>query len=266
VMVNGAQVQASTVTLAASASTAVSGQAITLTATVTPAAATGTVTFNDGSTSIGSGTLSQGQALLTLSTLSVGTHSLTAAYGGDAADQASTSTAVTVTITAATTTPPPAADYGLTLSAGALTVTQGGSGSLTVAVAPENGFVASLSFACSGLPSGWGCSFAPSTLSGSKSQSTTMTVSQTNSSSLMPGPSGLVLALVSPFPLFLLGLTGKSRRARWMLLGVFVLTLAGCSSSSTGSQSAPSTYNVTVTASGTSAPTHSQAFVLTMTQ
>jgi hypothetical protein len=265
-VVNAAQVQASAVTLATSASTAVSGQAITLTAKVTPASATGTVTFNDGGTSIGSGTLSQGQAALTLSTLSVGTHSVTAAYGGDAADQASTSTAVTVTITAASTTPPPAADYGLTLSAGALTVTQGASGSLTVSVAPENGFSASLSFACSGLPSGWGCSFAPSTLSGSKSQTTTMTVSQINSSRLMPGPSGLVLAMVSPFSLFLFGLSGKSRKARWLLLCVFALTLAGCSTSSNSSQSAPSTYNVTVTASGTSAPTHSQTFVLTMTQ
>jgi hypothetical protein len=266
VVVNATQLQASAVTLAASASTAVSGQAITLTATVKPASATGTVTFNDGSTSIGSGTLLQGQAVLTLSTLSVGTHSLTAAYGGDAADQASTSTAVAVTITAATTTPPPAADYGLTLSASALTVTQGGSGSLTVSVAPQNGFSASLSFACSGLPSGRGCSFAPSTLSGNKSQSTTMTVGQNSSSRLMPGPSGLVLALVSPFPLFLLGISGRIRRARWMLLGVWMLTLTGCSTSSTSSQQAPSTYNVTVTASGTSAPTHSQTFVLTMTQ
>jgi hypothetical protein len=265
VVVNAVQLQASAVTLAASASTVVSGQTITLTATVTPASATGTVTFNDGSTSIGTGTLSQGQAVLTLSTLSVGTHSLTAAYGGDAADQASTSTAVTVTITAAITAPPPAADYGLTLSAGTLTVTHGASGSLTISVAPENGFSASLSFACSGLPSGWGCSFAPSTLSGNKSQSTTMTVSQTSSSRLMPGPSGLVLALVSPLSLFLFGLSGKSRRARWMLLGVFLLALAGCSTSNS-SQPAPSTYNVTVTASGTSAPTHSQTFVLTMTQ
>jgi hypothetical protein len=104
VVVNAAQLEASAVSLAASASTAVFGQAITLTAKVTPASATGTVTFNDGGTSIGSGTLSQGQAVLSLSTLSVGAHSLTAAYGGDAADQASTSTAVTVTITAATTT------------------------------------------------------------------------------------------------------------------------------------------------------------------
>ncbi len=266
VVVNAAQLQASTVTLATSAATAVFGQALTLTAKVTPGAATGTVIFNDGSTSIGSGTLSQGQAVLTLSTLSVGTHSLTAAYGGDAADQASASTAVTVTIAAATTTPPPAADYGLTLSAGALTVTQGTSGTLTVSIAPENGFSASLSFACAGLPSGWGCSFAPSTLSGNKTQSTTLTVSRTTSSRLVPVPSGLVLAMVSPFSLFLLGLSTKSRRVRWLLPGVFVLTLAGCSTPSNSSQSAPSTYTVTVTASGTSAPTHTQTFVLTMSQ
>jgi hypothetical protein len=38
----------------------------------------------------------------------------------------------------------------------------------------------------------------------------------------------IVLALVSPLPLFWLGLGRESRRARWVLLFVFVLALAGC--------------------------------------
>ena len=88
------------------------------------------------------------------------------------------------------------------------------SGSLMVTVSPENGFSASLSFACSGLPSGWGCSFAPSTLSGSSPQSTNMTVSPTSSSRLMPAAFRIGPGLVSPLPLFWLGLSGKSRRVR----------------------------------------------------
>jgi hypothetical protein len=272
VQVNAAAttLQTTLVTLAASAATAVSGQSITLTATVTPGTATGTITFKDGSTSVGTGTLSSGKAAVSVSTLSVGTHSLTAAYGGDAADSPSSSNVVTVTITAPASPPPASSpDYGLTLSSGTLTITQGTPGTLTVAVAPENGFNASLSFACSGLPSGWGCSFAPATLSGSGPESTTLTVSTTSAAHLAPAPSGLVLALVSPLPLFWLGLAGRSLRARWLLLFVFVLTLAGCGSSSSSTQpqqAQPSTYNVTVTASGASAPTHTQAFVLTMTQ
>jgi hypothetical protein len=96
-----------------------------------------------------------------------------------------------------------------------------------------------------------------------------MTVSTNNSERWIPAPAGLVLALVSPLPLFWLGLGGKSRRARWVLAFFLALTLAGCGTSGNTSQQAqqPSTtYNVTVTASGASAPTHTQTFVLTMTQ
>jgi hypothetical protein len=96
-----------------------------------------------------------------------------------------------------------------------------------------------------------------------------MTVSATGSSRLTLAPSGVLLALVSPLPLFWFGLAGKSRRGRWLLLFAFVLVLAGCGTSFKGSQqqqAQPSTYNVTVTASGASAPTHAQTFVLTMTQ
>jgi hypothetical protein len=265
VQVNGAQLQSTAVALVASPATAVSGQAISLTASVTPASATGTISFNDGSSTIGSATLASGKGALSVSTLSVGTHSLTAAYSGDSADSPASSNTVTVTITAPASGPSP--DYGLTLSSSTLAMSQGTSGSLTVSVAPQNGFSASLTFACSGLPSGWGCSFAPATLSGGAPQSTKMTVSATNSSRLMPTPSGLVFALVSPLPLFWFGLAGKSRKARWMLF-FFLLALAGCgtSSNSTQQQSQSSTYNVTVTASGASAPSHSQTFTLTMNQ
>ena len=266
VTVNGTQPQTTAVTMTASPVYAGSGQSVSLTATVTPTAATGTISFQDGNTAIGSSTLASGKAVLAVSTLSVGTHSLTAVYSGDAADSPSTSSTVTVTITAAAA---PSPDYGLSLSSGSLTMAQGASGSLMVSVAPENGFNASLSFACSGLPGGWGCSFAPSTLSGSVPQTTKLTVSATGSSSLLPAPSGLFLALVSPLPLFWFGLAGGSRRARWVLLVVFVLTLAGCGGSSSNSaqpQGQSSTYNVTVTASGSSAPTHTQTFTLTMSQ
>ena len=41
------------------------------------------VTFKDGGTTIGTGTLSSGQATLTTSALTPGSHSITAVYGGD---------------------------------------------------------------------------------------------------------------------------------------------------------------------------------------
>jgi uncharacterized repeat protein (TIGR03803 family) len=69
------------------------GDAVTLTATVSSAGPTptGTVTFKNGSKSLGSATLSSGVAKLTTSTLAVGTSTITASYAGDAAEAKSTS-------------------------------------------------------------------------------------------------------------------------------------------------------------------------------
>jgi hypothetical protein len=64
-------------------------------AAATGSTPTGTVTFKNGSTSIGTGTLnSAGVASLTTSTLTTGTHSITAVYGGSAEDLTSTSSAL----------------------------------------------------------------------------------------------------------------------------------------------------------------------------
>ncbi len=267
-----APLQATATTLSANPTTGVSGQTITLSANVAPASGTstptGTVTFQDGSNPIGSSPLAAGAGTFTVSTLSVGAHSLSAVYGGDTADSPSTSKTISVTITAAAAPPPTnAADYGLALSTNTLTMTQGATSSLMVSVAPENGFNASLSFACSGLPSGWGCSFAPQTLSGSAPESTKLTISATNSSRLVGSPSGLILAMVSPIPLYFLGFSGsRKRKALWMCLFAGVLALVGCGTSFKSPQPSQSTtYNVTVTATGASAPTHTQTFALTMT-
>jgi len=86
----------------------IAGQAVTLTATVRPAAADtlvpgGTVAFRDGATTLGSATLVNGRASLVVSTLAVGTHSLTAVYSGSLEFAPSTSAAVTQTVNLAST-------------------------------------------------------------------------------------------------------------------------------------------------------------------
>ena len=73
------------------------GQTVTFAATVTPSgpfAVTGKVKFWDGSTSIGSATLSGGVATLKKSTLTIGTHAITAQYLSDAYNDKSTSAVV----------------------------------------------------------------------------------------------------------------------------------------------------------------------------
>ena len=94
--------KASTATsVSSSANPSLSGQSVTFTATVkakSPGAGTptGTVTFKDGSSTLGTGTLDgSGQAMFTISTLAVGSHSITARYGGDASFNGSTSSRLT---------------------------------------------------------------------------------------------------------------------------------------------------------------------------
>ena len=96
---------ATTTTLSSSVAAATYGQSVTFTATVTsPGTPTGTVAFLDGGTTIGNGTLSSGTATFTTSALVVGTHTVTAVYGGDSNDYGSTSSAVTETVTPAALT------------------------------------------------------------------------------------------------------------------------------------------------------------------
>ena len=89
-----------TTTLASSANPSAYRARVTFTATVT-AGATGTVTFKDGSTTLSTVTLSGGAAAYSSSSLTSGSHSITAVYGGDANHFSSTSTAVTQVVAAA---------------------------------------------------------------------------------------------------------------------------------------------------------------------
>jgi hypothetical protein len=129
---------ATTTTLTATPTSATVGTAVSLTATVTPASGTGvptgTVTFQNGSTVLGTATLNgTGQATYSAPSLAVGTYSVTAVYGGDSADLASTSTAVAVTITAA-----PLAST-TTLTAAPTTATVNTAVVFTASVAPASG-------------------------------------------------------------------------------------------------------------------------------
>lgn len=103
--------------MASSANPSNSGQSVTFTVTVTPPSGDslepgGTVTFYDGSTALGSGSVnSSGQAAYTTSSLAGGSHSITAQYGGDSSFNSATSSALTQTVNA-----PPTATVTLTSS------------------------------------------------------------------------------------------------------------------------------------------------------
>jgi len=96
--------QASITSLGSSTTTSVTGQPVTFTASVTFGAGarngqpSGTVTFLDGGTAIGVGTLIANQAIFTTTSLLKGVHSITARYEGDAIYGVSTSASVSLTV------------------------------------------------------------------------------------------------------------------------------------------------------------------------
>lgn len=113
----------SSVALTSSLNPSYYGQSVTFTATVTSASGTptGTVTFYDGATELAAETLSSGVASYTTSSLSVGSHTIKAVYGGDTSHESASASLVQVVqalLTASnvlTCSPNPAA-YGATVT------------------------------------------------------------------------------------------------------------------------------------------------------
>jgi hypothetical protein len=126
--------QASTTeTLSASPNQAQYGQSVTFTAALqssTNASATGTVTFYDGSTSLGTANVANNSAALSVSSLSVGTHNISAQYSGSSNFTSSSGT-MTETIVACSTI--------ATLTAGISPSVYGSYINMTVHLAPAYG-------------------------------------------------------------------------------------------------------------------------------
>jgi autotransporter-associated beta strand protein len=130
---------ATTTTLASSANPAVFGQSVTFTASVTPTAPgagtpTGTVTFEEGTNTLGTASLSaSGTATFSPTTLAVGTHSITAVYSGDSNFATSTSTALAQIIN-------PAGTATVRLAPSVNPSVFGQSISFTATITPNSGF------------------------------------------------------------------------------------------------------------------------------
>jgi hypothetical protein len=92
---------APTIAVQSSSTTQFTGVPVTFTAIVSGGVTpTGTVTFFDNGTAIGTVALSGGRATLTVSSLSVGTHTIVAVYNGDSKNAVVTSGPTTLTVNA----------------------------------------------------------------------------------------------------------------------------------------------------------------------
>ncbi len=124
-VVNTAGASPTTTLLTSSQSSAPFGQAVILTATVSAESATGIVQFIDGASILGSATVTNQVAVLSWSAFSVGFHSLTAIYSGDANNLSSTSSALPQTVT-------PANGCGITAEPAIFSDSVGGPQTLTI--------------------------------------------------------------------------------------------------------------------------------------
>jgi hypothetical protein len=153
----------STITIASSLNPSTFGQSVTFTATTVLPSKTGTVTFLDGSTSIGSSSLSGGVAVLTTSTLAVGAHNITAQISSDTSNivvQVVNKATPTVTVTSS----PNPSTFG---------------NSVTITASVPTGATGTITFTSGALPLGSGI-----ISSGTVSVTTT----------LLPAPSAVITA------------------------------------------------------------------------
>ena len=252
-------VLSSTLTLSANPIEQMITMPVTFTAQVGPAssiAPTGTVTFTDQSVGVQLGTApvnANGQAVLTISSMGPGVHSITASYGGDSIYPPSSSNAVSVKI-----------DELRLLRVGNnnTTILPGTTVVYTIQVQPQvaTTFLYNVSLAASGLPAGATATFTPATLAaGASMTNITMTVKTAATAMNEPPPSPferLPLALGILIPL--LGTRSVRRRLRrippylgvalFAVLGLAAVTgLSGCSGAGLfAARKVP--YSITVTA------------------
>ena len=253
-----ARKKTATVALSSSANPSVVSSAVTFTATVSSASGTptGSVNFFDGTTLLGSGTLTSGVATYATSSLTSGTHSITAVYSGDSLDASATSSALSQIVS----------DFNLTLatdSAAAATVSPGGAANYSLTVSPTDSTTlpAAVTFTATGLPTGATATFTSGTVvAGASATNVTLTINvPAGLAAVQVDRHGFGLAtllagvILLPFGGRLRRLSGKAGLLACLLLLASAGGTMGCKgipASATGTT--PKTYTVTVTAtSGT---------------
>ena len=228
---------------------AYTGAPVLVTASVTgnlAAAPEGNVTFTDGANALTVVAISSGKGTFSTAALSAGTHSLQAAYSGDARYASSTSQPVLVTVVLSP-------DFGLSASAASYAGKTSAAITVPLTCTPQNGTLnQSAALSVSGLPGGFTATLSPPSFQlGANPVFSTLTIIV---------PATVAQQKGSPLPLaaglILLPLVLSSRRKLCALtLGMCAVWMSGCGGGfravSSGSSSATHRYNITVTATTT---------------
>ena len=247
-------------TITSSTNPSYAGQSVTFTAAIAGLApsASGTVTFSNGSTTLGIAALSNGRASFATTFSSASNQIITAAYGGDSNDAASSGTVNQAVETPVTVGGGGGDSTSLAVAAGQSVTTQ-------VSVKGVAGFGGTVNFSCTGLPMNAACSFAPAsvTVSGAAAATTTLTVSTEAPmamASVREGDSSRSLTVLACglSLLGLLALVPVGRGGRLLLcLGFALLVsmsgLTGCGSPAGGAKTPAGSYSFNVVATSGSA-------------
>jgi hypothetical protein len=271
--------QGSTTTLAVSPNPAGTGQQVTMTAGVTlsdSTAAGGTITFYDGATQIDQTTLDPtGHASYATAGLTVGTHSLSAVYTGNANYGASTSPTVIEVIEAA--------GFTIALSSPNVTLQTYRHTTTAATLTSLGNFADNVAVVCGNLPAYVTCIFTPSTAAlpsnGTAAVSlyldTSSILGADNATSPLrpPGQSAALATLaVLLFPFGIYAIQRRKLLASGLLLAilstatVFALTSCGGNIITPFNSAAPGTYTIPITATGVSTGiAHTVTLTLTVT-
>ncbi len=273
VTVTASTAATTTINLVASPNPVTEGQALILTATVSGIASpTGTVSFMNGSAVMGTAALnSSGVATLSITSLAVGTYSITAEYpsttganpqGSGSAGPAS----ATVLVTVDAATAPIVPSFSMTVIGTSSSVLSGQTAVYSLVVTPTTGpALPAITFAASGLPAGATATFSPATITaGQGTTNVTLSIQTPAAQSarlvrkreLYGGlPAVALCLLLMPF-----GRRSRRFGKRLMRLSSLVLLLAGAASlvglTGCGADVARSTvqsYTVTVTSASAAA-------------
>jgi hypothetical protein len=154
------------------------------------------------------------------SQLTISTSLSTIAYQSQPIIQATSggvtkSTSVELLITAL----PP--DFSLYLAPSSLVMAYGGTGTISIAVNPANGFSSEVNFTCSGVPAGASCGFNPATvtpLNGAPAQTTLTITAPPQSGAKLDGKKLGLPFLLAAIPMFWLGLKRRRNIVLWLAL------------------------------------------------
>ncbi len=255
------------ITLASSAGSLFSQNPIVLAATVSAPGLTptGTVTFLDGITALGTAPLSYGKATYRMSSLTAGTHSITAVYSGDITFASATSSAISQVV----------ADFTFALSSStssSQTIADGGTAKYDFSISPSSASIlpGAIQLGVTGVPSGASYTLTPTTIAaGAAATAVSLSITIPNktamssSEKLAPIAMGVLLLPLS-------GLVRRKGRKLSQLLALLLVIggisgLTGCGGSSSNSSPGTASQNYTIMITGASGTLqHSTTVTLTV--